>query len=303
MRSEHVTQSNGGVVQKSSIRKLPINKYSTPKNQFYVVSVCPIHPICNWSPNWCRSVRDGDGSSLCVSLGHVGGSSWYSHTFCVIRLIISVRRSSAACANFMAVFFRTRNIHTLHSPVYLCLPLGCLGLRYVCERLFKNEDYPHTFIFRLFVCVRLISVHGCFMAVTVRHEPSQIIAVCASLATRAWSLLRFHLASDWSRNNNIPENFSGVHGFTGKTVKEICSNVRKWSKVNVPLFPNIPKQFPCSLKVILKYSLFPKGKWLCSLVPSNPWEALKNTNSTVTAFPTCSSTFSSANELSRKSAS
>ena len=102
---------------------------------------------------------------------------------------------------------------------------------------------------------------------------------------------------------NIPEIFSGVHGFTGKTVKDICSNVRKWSKVNVPLFPYIPKQFPCSLKVILKYSLFPKGKWLCSFVPSNPWEALKNTNSTVTAFPTCSSTFSSANELSRKSAS
>ena len=33
-------------------------------------------------------------------------------------------------------------------------------------------------------------------------------------------ILRFHLTSDWSRNNNIniPEIFSGVHGFIGKTV-------------------------------------------------------------------------------------
>ena len=53
---------------------------------------------------------------------------------------------------------------------------------------------------------------------------------------------------------NIPEIFSGVHGFPGKTVKEICSKVRKWSKVNVPLFPNIPKQFPFSLEVILNYN-------------------------------------------------
>ena len=35
-------------------------------------------------------------------------------------------------------------------------------------------------------------------------------------------LLRFHLASDWSRNNKkIPEIFSGVHSFTAKTVSEI----------------------------------------------------------------------------------
>ena len=38
---------------------------------------CPIHPIRNGSPNWCRSATDRDGSSLCVSLGHVGGSSWW----------------------------------------------------------------------------------------------------------------------------------------------------------------------------------------------------------------------------------
>ena len=32
-------------------------------------------------------------------------------------------------------------------------------------------------------------------------------------------LLRLHLASDWSRNNKHSTDFSGVHGFTGKTVK------------------------------------------------------------------------------------
>ena len=38
---------------------------------------CPIHPIRNGSPKWCRSVTDRDGSSLCVSFGNVGGSSWW----------------------------------------------------------------------------------------------------------------------------------------------------------------------------------------------------------------------------------
>ena len=38
---------------------------------------CPIHPIRNGSPNWCQSVVDRDSSSLCVSLGHVGVSSWW----------------------------------------------------------------------------------------------------------------------------------------------------------------------------------------------------------------------------------
>ena len=55
--------------------------------------------------------------------------------------------------------------------------------------------------------------------------------------------------------------------FLHKTLKETCLNVRKWSKVNVPLFLNIPQQFPCSLKVFSKYPLFPKSKWLCSSVP------------------------------------
>ena len=63
-----------------------------------------------------------------------------------------------------------------------------------------------------------------------------------------------------------------------KQLKEISPKVSKWSKVNVPLFPNIPQQFPCSLKVILKYPLFPKSKWWCFLVPYNPWEALNVLN-------------------------
>ena len=38
--------------------------------------------------------------------------------------------------------------------------------------------------------------------------------------------------------------------FLHKQLKEVCPKVRKSSKVNVPLFPNIPQKFPCSLKVI-----------------------------------------------------
>ena len=38
---------------------------------------CPIHPIRNRLPNWCQSVVDHDSSSLCVSLGHLGMSSWW----------------------------------------------------------------------------------------------------------------------------------------------------------------------------------------------------------------------------------
>ena len=38
--------------------------------------------------------------------------------------------------------------------------------------------------------------------------------------------------------------------FRHKQFKEICPKARRCSKVNVPLYPNIPQQFPCSLKVI-----------------------------------------------------
>ena len=51
---------------------------------------CPIHPICNGSPNWCRSVTDHDSSSLCVSLGHVGGSLWWCHLVFVCQFAIAL---------------------------------------------------------------------------------------------------------------------------------------------------------------------------------------------------------------------
>ena len=86
---------------------------------------------------------------------------------------------------FMAAFFRTRNIHILHSPVYLCLPLGCLGVSLVSVGTFFLERGVFTHPLRQFICVRLIiSVHGCFTAVTVRYEPSRIVAVRANLTTR-----------------------------------------------------------------------------------------------------------------------
>ena len=66
--------------------------------------------------------------------------------------------------------------------------------------------------------------------------------------------------------------------FLHRQLKEICSKVRKWSGLNVPLFSNRPQQFPFSLKVISKYPLFPKSKCLCFLVPQNPWEALMTTS-------------------------
>ena len=90
------------------------------------------------------------------------------------------------CANVCGAFFRTRNIHTLHSPVYLCWPLACLGVSLcvwapflergvfthlfrrvldsslacvvlytactnVYVRLFQNEKYSHTSFACLFV--------------------------------------------------------------------------------------------------------------------------------------------------------
>ena len=63
------------------------------------------------------------------------------------------------------------------------------GFCYACARLFKNEVCSHTFMSCLFVLLRLIiSVQGCFTAVTVRHEPSRIVAARAHarahLATR-----------------------------------------------------------------------------------------------------------------------
>ena len=52
------------------------------------------------------------------------------------------------CPIVVTALYRTRNIHTLHSPVYFCWRLGvslCLG------RLFWNEEYSHTFFACLFI--------------------------------------------------------------------------------------------------------------------------------------------------------
>ena len=75
--------------------------------------------------------------------------------------------------------------------------------------------------------------------------------------------------------------------FLPKQLTEICSNLRKWSKANVPLFPEIPQQFPCSLKVTLKYPLFPKSKWPCSLER----EALNKSHLTCKCLRDCTDCF------------
>ena len=56
--------------------------------------------------------------------------------FVCVRFIISMRRSLHLSDCQCDRLFRTRNIHTLHSPVYFCWPLGCLGFRYVWGAFF-----------------------------------------------------------------------------------------------------------------------------------------------------------------------
>ena len=85
---------------------------------------------------------------------------------------------------FMAAFFRMRNIHTFHSPVYLCWSLECLRVS-LCLWVPFLEQGVFTHLFCLFICARLIiSVHGCFTAVRVRYELSCLVAVFANLVTR-----------------------------------------------------------------------------------------------------------------------
>ena len=70
-----------------------------------------------------------------------------------------------------SLFFRTRNIACLF--LYLCWPIKCLGVS-LClwAPLFKRRIFTH--LFRLFICVKLIiSVHGCFTAVTSRLGSSR----------------------------------------------------------------------------------------------------------------------------------
>ena len=50
-----------------------------------------IHPIRNGSSNWCRSVTDRDVWSLCVSLGQVGGSSWWCRFVTVCQFAMDLK--------------------------------------------------------------------------------------------------------------------------------------------------------------------------------------------------------------------
>ena len=69
----------------------------------------PHSNLCRWAPFLERGI--------------------FTHLFTCLFVL----DSSLACAvlytfaNVYGCLFRTRNIHILHSPVYLCLPLGCLG--------------------------------------------------------------------------------------------------------------------------------------------------------------------------------
>ena len=81
---------------------------------------------------------------------------------------------------FVGAFFRLRNIHTLHLPVYLCIcvgPLSVRGFRYVCVRLFSKEEHSHTSFACLFVLdssLAGMATLGYFTAVTVRHGSRQL---------------------------------------------------------------------------------------------------------------------------------
>ena len=88
-----------------------------------------------------------------------------------------------SCPIVVTAFFRTRNIHTLNSPVYFWVFGG-----FVMFGASFSERGIFTHLLRLFIYVSLIiSVHGCFTAVTIRHEPSRIVAAPANLATRLGS--------------------------------------------------------------------------------------------------------------------
>ena len=105
----------------------------------------------------------------------------YSHTFFACLFVLD---SSLACFFLYTCakvcgrsFFRTSNIHTLHSLFICGGRLSVWGFCYVCGRIFLERGvFTHLC---LFICVTLIiySVHGCFAAVTVRHEPSTFSGV------------------------------------------------------------------------------------------------------------------------------
>ena len=68
----------------------------------------------------------------------------------------------------------------------------------------------------------------------------------------------------WEKLKYFANILSSERPFSVLHVKKAFSN--HMHEINVPLFPIITQQFPCSLKVILRNTLFPKSKWSCSLV-------------------------------------
>ena len=106
--------------------------------------------------------------------------------FVCVSFIISMRRSLHLfdCCDRL---FLEREIftHFIHQFIFVGR-LGVGGFRYVWRLLLERRIFTH--LPRLFIYVRLIiSVHGCFRAVTIRLEPSPIVAARANLATRLGS--------------------------------------------------------------------------------------------------------------------
>ena len=93
--------------------------------------------------------------------------------------------------------------------------MGTPADRQVFPQLFQvlpNECFYNSIEIQrtcfLFLLENSVKPAGCFVS---SHDKSML--------RFGGYLLRFHLASDWSRNNKHSRNFSGVHGFQGKTVK------------------------------------------------------------------------------------
>ena len=58
--------------------------------------------------------------------------------------------------------------------------------------------------------------------------------------------------------------------FLHKQLKKICFKVRKWSEGNFPLFSDLPKQFPCSLKLFKNIHCSLKVNGYVPLFPKTP---------------------------------
>ena len=99
---------------------------------------------------------------------------WSHHQRALFSTLVTLVRLS------VGAFFRSGNIHTFHLPVYLCIcvgPLSVWAFRYVCGRLFSNEEHSHTSFACLFVLDSSLAgmvTLGYFTAVTVRHGSRQL---------------------------------------------------------------------------------------------------------------------------------